>query len=292
MNLDDRLRKAHRDQLDDVRQRVDVETSRRSITGRRAAPPGGYLVAAAAVILLLGGAGLLVRSAIRSSSPTVEIEAGTVSESTVSDSTTASSTTPAPAEDAEPTVALTVPDTEPPDAAPVDPSTPAETTPTPSETSSATAAETGSTAGVGLAAGVANDVCPSGSRAELETAALRYIGENRGWGRLFDLVDEQDGPHYYQAWEPGYPDPVTVEVTLTEPVLATEIRLAQDPFTPVDGDIFIEAAGQDLTITLEGTEGWKRHVFDEPTTLDRFTIRREAVTSNIMEVLVCVAPKD
>lgn len=304
MNLDDRLRRAHQNQMDDVRRRVDVEASRRSITDRRTSTPGAYLVAAAAAILLLGGGGVLLRNAVSSVEQTVEVEAGTVGESTgVSriDSSAVGSddaavtdngldqTEPTTGEpsDADPAVTVSVPEagpgeTDQTDSGPADQPATAPTT-SATETSDASAVP---------AAGVANSVCPSGQRAELELAALRYVGENQGWGRLFDLVDEQDGPHYYQAWEPGYPDPVTVEVILADPVMATEIRLAQDPFTPVDGDILIEAAGQQIAITLEGTEGWKQHVFAQPTRLDRFTIGRSSVTSNIMEVLVCVVSPD
>jgi len=143
---------------------------------------------------------------------------------------------------------------------------------------------------VPYAGGVPNSVCATGARAELEFASLRYVGPNTGWGRLADLVDEQDGPWYFEAWEPGYPDPVTVEIVLTEPVLATQIRVAQDPYSETAGTIEIVAAGQTISLALSGVDGWQVHDFSPATELRSFTISRSQFESNIVEVLVCVEP--
>ncbi len=135
---------------------------------------------------------------------------------------------------------------------------------------------------------VLNQACDSGFRAPLEQAVLRYVGPNQGWGRIDDLVDEQDGPYYFEAWEPGYPDEVTVEVVLAEPVNATEIMVAQDPFTPVSGAIDIQSSVVSGQIELSGTEGWRALVLPSTPKLSSFTIRRDDALENIMEVLVCV----
>lgn len=280
MNLDDRMRRSFTDQMDDVRHRVDTEASLAKLVD-----PGqkrtNQLLAAAAAILLVGGGIFAIRNLALSSGPVVEVEAGTTEDQTTVTTAPEVPLSVAPVETST---------TERPEAETT--ATSAATTSQPSSQQAQAPATTGTTSRGGERSPQVqeNSVCLSGFRAPLESAQLRYVGENQGWGRLFDLVDEQDGPFYFQAWEPGYPDPVTVEVELAAPVEATEIRVAQDPFTPVDGSIFINAAGQDIVLELEGTEGWKGHRFDEISTLDRFTIRREAVASNIMEVLVCVAP--
>jgi hypothetical protein len=134
---------------------------------------------------------------------------------------------------------------------------------------------------------VASSVCPSGYRAALERSSSRYVGDNQGWGRKDDLIDEQDGPYYFMAWEPNYPQPVTVEITLAQSVQAVEFRVFQDPFTAVDGDITIEAAGRRFDIALSGMDGWRSHVFDQPVTVDSFTVSRSQAEANIMEVMVC-----
>jgi len=136
----------------------------------------------------------------------------------------------------------------------------------------------------------ANSVCASGFRAPLEQASLRYLGPNEGWGRLDDLVDEQEGPFYFQAWEPGYPDDVTVLITLSEPVLATAVLVAQDPFTPVSGTIDVDSAAFAGSIDLSGTDGFRSLDLDQALPLSGLTIRRDGPDENIMEVLVCVAP--
>ena len=131
-------------------------------------------------------------------------------------------------------------------------------------------------------------VCPSGRRAPLEEATLRYVSVEQGWNRLDDLVDEQDGPYYLTDWEPGYPGTVSVEVVLAEAVEATAVRVAQNPFMEVAGTITVEVAGQVRSIALEGRGGWKEYRFIDPTTVDRFTITRNDERSNIIEVVVCV----
>lgn len=169
-------------------------------------------------------------------------------------------------------------------------STPTATpTPTPEPTATSTPTPTAIPEPTpAYATGVANAVCPSGSRAELEFASLRYVGENTGWGRLGDLVDEQDGPFYFETWEPGYPLPVTVEVALTQPVLATELRIAQDPFTEVAGSVDFSAGTTSFSLTMSGVDGWQVHTFAEPTVIERFTITRDQPSENVMEVLICV----
>lgn len=136
---------------------------------------------------------------------------------------------------------------------------------------------------------VDTSICPSGRRAPLERASLRYIGENTGWMRMVNLVDEQDGPYYFKGWEPGYGSSVTVELGLRQPVLVSEIRLAQDSDTAVSGLIAIGIPGDGFNIELDGVGGWKSHQFDVPVAIDTFTINRQSAESNVMEVIVCVA---
>lgn len=138
--------------------------------------------------------------------------------------------------------------------------------------------------------GVLTATCPNGRRAQLELASLAYSSANTGWGRLFNLVDEQDGPYYFLAWEPGYELAVTVEITLQEPALASDIRVHQDPYTPVAGAIGVTASGVAIEIPLSGVDGWRVHDFSPPIELRSFTITRDASTENIMEVVVCLAP--
>ncbi len=138
-------------------------------------------------------------------------------------------------------------------------------------------------------AGIDSDVCPSGRRAALENAQLRYVGDNQGWSRLDDLVDEQDGPFYFNGWEPGYPDDVTVEVLLAEPALAQDIRIAQDPYTPVSGLIAIGVIGEGFNLEMSGTGGWQVHDFGEPRIIGSFTINRQNPEANVMEVVICLA---
>ena len=138
--------------------------------------------------------------------------------------------------------------------------------------------------------GVPSTVCPSGHRAALERAQLRYVGTDTGWNRLHNLVDEQEEPWYFLAWEPGYPGEVTVEVVLDQPVLATDIRVAQDPYTVTSGTIEIVAADQQINLRLSGTNGWRTHTFDQPVELDRLTISRSQAETNIVELMVCVRP--
>lgn len=119
---------------------------------------------------------------------------------------------------------------------------------------------------------------------------MRYVSANTGWDRLYDLVNEQDGPYYFGGWEPNYPNQVQVEILLQDTVLASQIRVAQHPFDPVSGDINISAAGIDFSLTLSGIDGWQAYTFDPPVELDAFTVERNDVNSNIVEVLVCTEP--
>ena len=199
------------------------------------------------------------------------------------------------AETPSPSTTTSIPTSTSSTAAPATTTTPSTTTSTPTTTATAQepvvppAAEAELPA---IALGVPSAKCPSGNRAELERAALSYIGANQGWGRLFNLVDEQDAEFEFEGWEPGFPDPVTVEIALDELVSAVDIRISQDPFTLRSGDIEIETfRGDELVesfvISIDGIGGWREHTFEEPSLLDRFRITRRAATADIMEVLVC-----
>ncbi len=306
MSIDDRLREAHQERLEHVSAAADSTSfTPADSTG------GARLAVAAALIVLAGltaGAWLLQRSPTTpvdvadpnptlttvapiqpDSPPTTTGPSTTTSAPTTTTATTAPSSTPStdgqPPENDSDTQdsATTVPATTTPPTTP----TPTPTTTPPPTTSSPTTIPTPNP-------GVASARCPSGHRAVLEDATLTYVGENEGWGRLADLVDEQDTQFTFEAWEPGYPNEVTVSVALDEPVLAVDIRVAQDPFTPVSGLIEITATlnGQELErfdIELEGVDGWKAHSFEPPQLLDGFTITRRNAEANIMEVMVCVA---
>lgn len=285
-----------------------------SPAGRRTAGPGPgirLIRAAAAVGLVLTGAALLVRALPDGPGDPVRTEAadrdgvGGIAEDSASPTTTSApstSGTPAPSTSgtsmpssstattaAAGTLTTEVTASTTGTGTPTDPTPPPPTDPSASTAAPSTPTTSSpTTPGPATVGGVGNAVCPTEARAELEWAALRYVGENRGWGRKDDLVDEQDGPYYFEAWEPNHPDPVSVEVLLKDPVLATEIRLAQDPFTEVAGTIEVEVGAERFGIELSGTDGWRVHRFDQPQLLDRFTITRTAIESNVMEVLVCV----
>lgn len=212
--------------------------------------------------------------------------------------TVAPSSTPEPTATARPTTtappatATVVPSSTPaptstalPTATPVPTATP-EPTSTPTPTATAVPTPTPEPRDVGIA----TQVCPAGRRAQLESSSLSYVSATTGWGRLYDLVDEQDGPYYFMAWEPGYSEPVTVEVVLSEPALAADIRVHQDPFTPVAGTIDIDVSGLAVQIELSGTDGWRVHEFGTATLIERFTITRDAFEENVMEVMICLSP--
>ncbi len=131
-------------------------------------------------------------------------------------------------------------------------------------------------------------VCPSGFRAPLELATVEYLSTETGWNRKDDLIDEQDAQYYFNTWEPNYPGLVQVEMILPEPVLATDLRVAQDPINEVSGVIDAETAGLSIRFVLEGLGGWRVHDFDEPTLVERVTFTRSEASANIVEVMVCV----
>ncbi len=314
MNLDDRMRAAHQRQLHDVANTVDqtpfVSPSESPI--RRAVP--AFALVAVAILAFVGARTLtsngdvVVESTDQPSEQaptpsTVESATDDVVDTTTTPPTTLATTTMAPPEESpEPTVTTTA--------------APPETSAIESDTTSADSDESASVqttapvdAGVPatepqptappttlppvIAEGVESIKCPSGQRARLENANLVYIGENQGWNRLDDLVDEQDAEFEFEAWEPGFPDPVTVEVVLDELISAVDVRVSQDPFTPVSGNIELEVFRGDeildsFTIALDGMGGWREHTFSEPTLFDRFRITRRVETANIVEVLVCV----
>ncbi|MGH1489278.1 MAG: hypothetical protein ACRBK7_07795 [Acidimicrobiales bacterium] len=304
MSLDDRLRGTYRRQLEQVQREVatrPVELERH----RTQLPLTLRLVGVAAAVIILAGGAFTIAESLRSAGfDTSTVEAGNSApdEASVPSSTPPTTlnqtslkpTTSAPvaSDPANPTSetassSVTVTESASAGTATQAPSNPTSAVPPTSVAPTEVSPTTGATTAVPIAVGVESSVCPSGTRAELERAATRYVGENRGWGRKDDLVDEQDGPYYFMAWEPNYDLPVTVEVILIEPVLATDIRVFQDPFTPVSGTITVDVADRQVDIELSGTDGWRIHDFDEPTLVDRFSISRNGVESNIMEVLLC-----
>ncbi len=283
MSLDDRLRGAYRRQLEDVERGLEHRPVTPIADGGSRGPTGRVLAIAAVVALLAATPLVLNRVLSDTGTGTIETDAG----SSTDDSAVADTTSPTVVEPTTSTARTGSTDR------------PDRTTASTTAVATATTAivDGGSTTETTVAAsqpspvgGVANDVCPTGSRAELEWSALAYVGENRGWGRKDDLVDEQEGPFYFEAWEPNYELPVSVEVTLRDPVSAVDIRVAQDPFTPVAGSIGIEIAGETVEIELSGTEGWRTHRFANPVVVERFTITRTERRANIMEVLLCVEP--
>lgn len=124
---------------------------------------------------------------------------------------------------------------------------------------------------------------------------MRYVSENTGWGRPYDLIDHPDGPYYLSDWEPGYTLDVSVEVALPDPVLATSIMVAQNPYREVSGSLdlggnFVDGSPFDAEIVLSGTGGWRSHEINPPAVLERFTVTRNNPDTNVVELLVCVAP--
>lgn len=111
-----------------------------------------------------------------------------------------------------------------------------------------------------------------------------------GWQSLERLTDEQDGPAYWTTWEPRYPNKVVVEITLAQPVLATEIRVAQDPINHIFGNIEVVAGTTEIVLPLWGTGGWSSHEFPTPKLIESFTIARDQESENIVELLLCVEP--
>lgn len=246
-----------------------------------------------AVGALLIGRPTIVGEDLSPASPSITTSPTTTEPSPTSTTTTSSdneavTTLVAPAAEATVTEPSSVASTTTTAPTTTEPTT-TEPTTAPTTTAPTTTAPTSSTPETPATyVAIANSECASGFRAPLEQATLRYVGANQGWGRIADLVDEQDGPFYFEAWEPGYPDDVTVEVALAEPVRATEIRVAQDPFTPVSGAIDIDSAIGSGAIQLSGTEGWRSLELPTTSLLTSFTIRRDAESENVMEVLVCV----
>ena len=334
MTLDDRMRSAHKQQVDTIAQSVAGATfTPPTVSPLRQAAPALALVAVATLAFFglrqftfdesaveaAGQPAQLVdppaEEAIEPPEPVAVSPEDTATTTTTTSTTTTRPTTssstslpeeavieeavvaPALGEAETPSSSTTtsIPTSTSSTAAPATTTTPSTTTSTPTTTTTAQepvvppAAEAELPA---IALGVPSAKCPSGNRAELERAALSYIGANQGWGRLFNLVDEQDAEFEFEGWEPGFPDPVTVEIALDELVSAVDIRISQDPFTLRSGDIEIETfRGDELVesfvISIDGIGGWREHTFEEPSLLDRFRITRRAATADIMEVLVC-----
>ncbi len=305
--LDARLRGAYARQYDDVRRRVGDRAFTPDAIAAGPKTSTRVLAAAAAVLVLVMGAAAASR--VFGSPETGSVETGpSAADDALAESTQPSNTVETPSEDdsspgddgsadeetteqRQTTTSTVAPDDDVDD---FDDTVTTDTTVP--ETSAATGTIFGSveqttstTLPPNLSYGVPNDVCPSGARAELEWAALQYVGTTRGWGRMEDLVDEQDGPFYFEGWEPGFTEPVSVQLILDEPVFATEVRVAQDPENPVSGTISIEAISAH-ELELSGTGGWQVLSFDEPLLLDSLTIERSAEESNVMELIVCVEP--
>lgn len=217
----------------------------------------------------------------------------TIAEPTASPTTTPTSVPePTPTTQPTPEQSPTVQPTAVPTATPQPTSTPVPTA-TPPATATATPTATPTpepTATPTYDQGAATTVCPSGRRASLERSTQTYTSALNGWGGSDHLVDEQNGPYYFQAWEPNFPDLVSVEVALDGQVLATDIRVFQDPFTPVAGEVEIVIGSTVYPIVLSGVDGWRVATFAEPMVLDRFEITRDATPENIMEVMICLAP--
>lgn len=334
MTLDDRMRSAHKQQVDTIAQSVAGATfTPPTVSPLRQAAPALALVAVATLAFFGLRQFTFDESAVEAAGQPAQLadppaeeaieppEPVAVSpEDTATTTTTTSTTTTRPttssstslpeeavieeavvapalgeAETPSSSTTTSIPTSTSSTAAPATTTTPSTTTSTPTTTTTAQepvvppAAEAELPA---IALGVPSAKCPSGNRAELERAALSYIGANQGWGRLFNLVDEQDAEFEFEGWEPGFPDPVTVEIALDELVSAVDIRISQDPFTLRSGDIEIETfRGDELVesfvISIDGIGGWREHTFEEPSLLDRFRITRRAATADIMEVLVC-----
>lgn len=125
-------------------------------------------------------------------------------------------------------------------------------------------------------------------RAELELSTERYVSENTGWDRKHHLTDEQNGPYYFSDWEPGYPLAVSVEVILAEQVWATELVVKQTPYSEASGVLEFRVGTEDVLVELSGMNVWRSHAFAEPVLMDRLTITRNDVATNIVELFVCV----
>ena len=260
MTLDDRLRGTYQRQLRQVEDRLAQSGANESFQPN--APSVLFQRVLIGTFVVLAGFGIL-GAARFIGQPVEPLQASDAPPAeSIDDESPPTTTEPLTVE--TPTSTLTPPSSETPD--------PVETEPLPHD-------------------GVANSVCESGARAELERASLEYVSEATGWGRKDDLVNEQDGPFYFEAWEPNFSEPVSVEISLAEPVLATEIRVFQDPFTEVSGTIgIVTDSGSEFAIELSGVDGWKTHEFPEPELLAQLTVTREQEASNIMEILVCVLP--
>ncbi len=280
MSLDDRMRQAYGRQLDDVRQRVGPLDSLTPPGPARPSGPGaGARVLAIAAAIAVVGAGVAVMAGLVADRSTPLVTDPAAVGSTTDD--TPQPTTSEPVIQVETTIAEPTTPTTAPDRA-------ADGVADGTEAEAGTGTDTDGTTEIELAAGVGNDVCPTGLRAELELATTRYVGDTTGWNRKDDLIDEQDGPFYFQAWEPGFDRPVEVEIVLDQPVLATEIRVAQDPYTPVAGAITVTIDGRSEPIGLDGTGGWRVLPLAQPTIVDRLTVGRDQAEANIVELLVCV----
>ncbi len=320
MNIDDRLRSAQRGQLDAVRDHVTANGLARPPARPQRPSPGRLVFLAAAVVVVAVAGGLVVPQITQNRQDRLEmvtsVDAATPSPEPAEQATTEQTTTiptTVNSAEAESTVstALTAEQTETTASSEsavttsAEPGTtsggdgttssavssPTSTAPNGTSSQSTTSASSSTSTpadDVALAQPVANLVCPSGYRAPLERAGTIYLSDETGWKKKDSLIDEQDGPHYYTEWEPNFEGFVAVEVVLPKPVMATDIRVAQNPFVEVGGTLNLEAAGNSFTLELQGMGGWVVHEFDEPTRLDRFTIERDNIKTNIVEVLICV----
>ena len=297
--FDARVRAAYQQQFDDVRRRVGDREFTPDVTSIEPRTSNRILAVAAAVLVLVMGVAVASQIVGPPEGEPLETSAAAESSDTqdpVQDDQDVDAPTPDPSTSL-PAASITTSTVAQDDSAGTDEESTTTTTtdsasePTPAPTGTSTIPEDSVPAPEPpeVSLGLPNAVCPSGARAELERAALKYVSDLRGWGRMEDLVDEQDGPDYFEGWEPGFGETVAVQLILDQPVRATEFRVAQDPSNPVSGTIFLEAAQQTFEIELSGSGGWKVHELDAPLFIETVTIERRAEESNIMEFVVCVS---
>lgn len=88
---------------------------------------------------------------------------------------------------------------------------------------------------------------------------------------------------------------MSVEVVLTEAARVAGIWVAQNPYQPVGGSLkltgnYLDGTPVDGSIALSGSGGWRSFEVNPPAVLDRFTITRNNADSDVVELLVCLAP--
>jgi hypothetical protein len=136
-----------------------------------------------------------------------------------------------------------------------------------------------------------NSRCASGTQADLSDAVTSYVGANQGWGRKKDLIDEQGSATPWNAWEPGYSDPVTVKISWSPAIRVDRVLIARNVFGPSAGIVDVVLGnGATASADLGTTTGqWlpKEMAAADQTSLQ---ITRNAANENITEIVLCVAP--